>query len=103
MSHPHTLRDAKARLSELLDRAAQGEEVEIVRSGAKPGRFRLLAVEVGVPVRVPGALRGAFAMPEDFDAPDPQVAALFEDRDEGDEDDGASPDDGPTGIRSGAA
>ena len=89
MSQPavHTLRDAKARLSELLDRAARGEEVEIVRAGAKAGRFRLLAIEADAPLRAPGALRGAFALPDDFDAPDPEVEALFA---------GEAEEDGPT-------
>ena len=77
----HTVREAKARLSELLDRAARGEAVEIVRRGAKPGRFRLLAVESAGALRAPGALRGAFAVPEDFDAVDPDLQALFEDTD----------------------
>lgn len=42
-----TLREAKARLSEVLDRAAAGETIEIVRRGAKKGRFRELAVDSG--------------------------------------------------------
>ncbi|MEM6789547.1 MAG: type II toxin-antitoxin system prevent-host-death family antitoxin [Myxococcota bacterium] len=75
---PYSLRDAKARLSELLDRAARGEEVEIVRAGAEPGRFRILAIEVDAPLCAPGALRGAFALPEHFDDADPKVQALFE-------------------------
>ena len=95
----HTVREAKAHLSELLDRAARGEEVEIVRRGAKPGRFRLLAVEAGEALRAPGALRGAFTVPEDFDAPDPQLAKLFEGPDlDGDETPG-----GPAGGRSAEA
>lgn len=78
MTVTHTLRDAKARLSELLDRAARGERVEIVRQGAKAGRFRLLAVETGGTLRQPGALCGAFQVPEGFDAPDAELEALFE-------------------------
>ena len=41
MPHQYTLRDAKARLSELLDLAAAGSVVEITRQGAKRGRFKL--------------------------------------------------------------
>lgn len=74
----HTVREAKAHLSELLDRAARGEPIEIVRRGAKPGRFRLLAVEAVETLRTPGALRGAFVVPEGFDAADPDLQVLFE-------------------------
>lgn len=77
MSVQITLREAKARLSELLDRAARGEDVEIVRRGAKPGRFRVLPVQPDAALRRPGAMRGAFTVPHDFDAEDPDIVALF--------------------------
>ncbi|WP_333834303.1 type II toxin-antitoxin system Phd/YefM family antitoxin [Rubrimonas sp.] len=76
----YTLRDAKARLSEILDRAAQGGEVEIVRHGSKPGRFRILAVEAKDAVRRPGSLKGRITIGEDFDDEDVSLTAAFEGR-----------------------
>lgn len=73
-----SLRDAKARLSEVLDRVAAGESIEIVRKGAKPGRFRIIATKSGSVVRRPGALKGRFKVPDDFDAADPEIISLFE-------------------------
>ena len=55
-----SLREAKARLSELLDSASAGEEVEIVRGVTRPG-----------------ALEGKIAMPPDFDAEDAEIIELF--------------------------
>lgn len=75
-----TLREAKARLSEVLDRAAAGETIEIVRRGARKGRFRVLAVHTDAGLRRPGALRGVMTVPEDFNAPDPDLIATFEGR-----------------------
>lgn len=75
-----TLREAKARLSEVLDRAAAGEIIEIVRQGARKGRFRVMAVEPAGSVRRPGALRGVLTVPDDFDAPDPAMLDAFEGR-----------------------
>lgn len=75
-----TLREAKARLSEVLDRAAAGETIEIVRRGAKKGRFRVLAVHADATLRRPGALRGVLTVPADFNEPDPDLIAAFEGR-----------------------
>ena len=78
MQTEFTLRDAKARLSELLDRVLAGESVEIVRRGAGRGRFRILLCEPGQGVRRPGALRGQITIPADFDAEDPELIGDFE-------------------------
>ena len=71
------LREAKARLSELLDRASAGEAVEIVRHGAKPGRFRLIAAEEKSIHRKPGALKGQIWIADDFNDEDPRIENMF--------------------------
>ena len=73
-----SLRDAKARLSEILDRVAAGEQIEIVRRGSNPGRFRILPADGAARLRRPGALRGRIEIPEDFDAEDADLIGLFE-------------------------
>ncbi len=78
MGEVFTSRDAKARLSELLDRVAAGDEIEIVRRGAGGGRFRILAVEASGAARRPGRLKGRIAIPPDFDEEDPEIVAAFE-------------------------
>ena len=78
MSYQFTLRDAKTRLSELLDLAAAGNVVEITRQGAKSGRFKLVAVDWEVGQRRPGALQGRIAVPETLDDEDPDIIADFE-------------------------
>lgn len=80
MLERYTVRDAKARLSELLDRVAQGEEVEIVRRSARGGRFRILAVHGDDTLRKPGALKGRIAIGEHFDEEDAALTAAFEGR-----------------------
>jgi prevent-host-death family protein len=66
------LDDARARLTELLDKAAGGTEVIISERGAP--RARLVAVEGSADPpgkRVAGLHRGAIVMGDDFDAPLP--------------------------------
>lgn len=60
--------EAKTTLSELLRRVAAGEEVTITRSGEPVAR--IIAVQRRRP-RVLGRDRGAFEVPDDFDAPLP--------------------------------
>lgn len=69
--------EAKAHLPELIERAAQGEEIILARHG-KP-RARLVALDAQPrKVRTPGMGKGRFAMRSDFDAPLPNdVLALF--------------------------
>ena len=69
--------DAKTRLSHLVDRALQGDEVIITRHGRPVARL----VPVGrarAPRRL-GALRGKIRVARDFDAPlSNDVLGLFE-------------------------
>lgn len=68
---------AKARLPELIERAARGEEIVLARGG-KP-RARLVPLEDGrKALRVPGKGKGRFRMARDFDEPlPPEVLAAF--------------------------
>ena len=77
MVKEYTVRDAKARLSELLDIAAAGGMVEIVRNGAKKGRFKLVSTDAAFGQRQPGALKGMIAIPDNFDEEDPGIVSDF--------------------------
>ena len=59
--------EAKARLSELIDAALEGEEVVISRRNVPV--VRLTAVESARVRPVFGRLRGKVRVPSDFDAP----------------------------------
>ena len=71
------LYDAKTHLSSLVDRAAEGEEIVISKSG-KP-KARLVPLGDVHPQREPGKGRGQWAIGDDFDAPlPPDVLDGFE-------------------------
>jgi prevent-host-death family protein len=75
------LYDAKTHLSDLVERAAQGEEF-IIAKGDEP-KARLIPVARQARQRVPGAWEGRGWISEDFDAPLPaEVSAAFEGKDE---------------------
>lgn len=78
MSKQFTLREAKARLSEILDMVAAGVPVEITRQGAKSGRFKLIPSDGEFGKRMPGALKGKIVIPDNFDDEDPDILADFE-------------------------
>ncbi|CAN5332087.1 hypothetical protein BH23GEM2_BH23GEM2_06080 [soil metagenome] len=67
--------DAKTRLSELVDRAARGEEIVISKRGRPVARL-------GPVPRVErkfGILKGQLVVPDDFDAPlPPEIQRWFE-------------------------
>jgi prevent-host-death family protein len=67
--------DAKARLSQLIDRALAGEDVQIARAGQP--LVRLVPVEQDSMPRQGGQLRGKISIAEDFDAPDSATLKLF--------------------------
>jgi prevent-host-death family protein len=68
--------EAKAHLSELVDRAAQGEEIILAKAG-KP-RARLVPLAARAARRRPGLGRGKVWVAEDFDAQLPEgVLAAF--------------------------
>ncbi len=71
--------EAKTRLSQLVDKAAAGEDVVVSRNGKPLARItRLEAPKRRVRF---GLLKGKVVVPEDFDAPLPaDVLAAFEGR-----------------------
>jgi prevent-host-death family protein len=74
-----SLYEAKARLSHLVDRAAQGHEVVITRYGRPVAK--LVAARPRRRPRKLGTLRGKIRVAKDFDAPLPaDVLALFDGR-----------------------
>jgi prevent-host-death family protein len=66
-----SLYEAKTKLSELVERAARGEEIVIAKSG-KP---RAVLVPLGDvrPLRVPGKGRGKWRVKRSFDSPLPDA------------------------------
>jgi prevent-host-death family protein len=72
---PVNVHDAKTHFSKLLERVAKGEEVVIAKAG-KPVA-RLVPVVQPPPPRKFGTLRGMVTIPEDFDAADPEIEAMF--------------------------
>jgi prevent-host-death family protein len=67
MPKPVNIYDAKTRLSELVDRAAAGEDVIIAKAGKPVARLLPLRVRE----RTPGRGAGKISMARDFDAPLP--------------------------------
>lgn len=71
--------DAKTRLSQLIDKAAAGEDVVVCRNGKPLARITSLATPKR-PIRF-GLLKGEISISPDFDAPlPPDVLAGFEGR-----------------------
>ncbi len=69
--------DAKARLPELIERAAEGEEIILARAGKPRARLVPLADRAAT-LRVPGKGKGRFRLKSGFDAPlGAEVLALF--------------------------
>ncbi len=66
--------DAKTHLSELVQRAAAGEEIVIARNGKPAARLVALAAPVA---RRPGGWEGAVWIAPDFDDADARLAALL--------------------------
>lgn len=78
VSEPVALYDAKTRLSELVDLAAEGHEFTIAKSGKPMARLVPLVSDAQRALRVPGKGKGKIWVADDFDAPlPPEVLALF--------------------------
>jgi len=76
MSRPINLYDAKTQLSQLVERAAAGEEIIIAKAGRPMAR--LVPMKAPMVTRVPGALKGKITIGAAFDAPLPaDMAAGF--------------------------
>ena len=63
------LYEAKTRLSELVDRAAAGEEIVIAKAGSP--KARLVPLPPAAKPRRPGGWEGKVWIADDFDAPLP--------------------------------
>lgn len=61
--------EAKTNLSQLVERAAAGEEIIIAKAGQP--RAKLVPLPVRKEPRKPGCLKGKIWISEDFDAPLP--------------------------------
>ena len=78
LREPVNIADAKARLPELVQRAARGEEIVIARNG-RP-QARLVPLSPAKP-RVPGSGAGEWHVVGDFNEPLPdELLAQFEGR-----------------------
>ncbi|NWG31965.1 MAG: type II toxin-antitoxin system prevent-host-death family antitoxin [Rhodocyclaceae bacterium] len=71
-----SLFDAKTHLSRLVDLIASGVETEIVISRNGKPVARVLPIQPDTSRRI-GIARGEFEVPEDIDAHNDEVAALF--------------------------
>ncbi|MEO0035748.1 MAG: hypothetical protein RLZZ501_1771 [Pseudomonadota bacterium] len=67
------LPEAQTSLSQLVERAAAGEEIVIAKAGQPMAR--LVPLRAAAPARVPGLLRGRIVISPDFDAPLPDETA----------------------------
>lgn len=77
MTKTVNLYEAKTHLSQLVDRAAQGEEIIIAKAG-KP-KARLVPFREDATPREPGNLLGITFIADDFDEPlPPDVQSAFE-------------------------
>ena len=76
MSKPINIYEAKTRLSELVERAASGEEIIIAKAG-KP-RARLVPMPNASGPRQPGGWEDGVWVADDFDAPlPPDILSAF--------------------------
>ena len=67
--------EAKTQLSRLLKRVTAGEEITISRAGVPVARLVAFGPSSGS--RPMGMEHGKFWISDDFDAPDPELEALF--------------------------
>lgn len=75
---PVSLYEAKTHLSQLVEEAAQGQEIIITKSGKPKARLVPLAAEDTRHLRKPGRGKGRVWIAPDFDAPlPPEILRLF--------------------------
>lgn len=75
MAEVVTVTEAKTQLSQLIARAAKGEEI-VIRRGKAPVA-KLVGYSAARARRKPGGLRGQIWMSDDFDEPDEEIERLF--------------------------
>jgi len=71
------IHEAKTHLSRLIQRVEAGEEITISRAGKPVAKLIAAGPQGGK--RPLGIAKGEFWIAEDFDAPDPELEALFYD------------------------
>jgi prevent-host-death family protein len=76
MAASYNVYEAKTHLSQLLDRAAAGEEIIIARAGRPVARLVALA-GTARRQRTPGAWRGKVRIAADFDQLPAEIEAAF--------------------------
>lgn len=69
------MHEAKTRLSELVERSLNGERIVLARSGRPVAE--IVPYNVSAQPRRGGRWHGAARIPDDFDAPAPDVEELF--------------------------
>ncbi len=74
-----SLFDAKTHLSRLIDQIASGTETEIVISRNGKPVARVVPIESDASRRI-GLAKGEFKVPDDIDAQNAEVAAMFHGR-----------------------
>jgi len=67
--------EAKAQFAELIRRAEAGESIELTRYGRPVARIVAAERPVGRPLL--GAMKGAFALPDNIFAGDDEIEAMF--------------------------
>ena len=75
MSHMISLNEAETRLSSLVNRAAAVEEVVVTKNGVPQANSIALISQGGV--RTPVNALDLTYISDDFDAPDPEIEAMF--------------------------
>jgi prevent-host-death family protein len=76
MTDTVNIHEAKTHLSRLVERVEAGEEVVIARAGRPVAR--LVPIRARTQPRVPGLWRDQVVIADDFDAPNEEIADLFE-------------------------
>jgi prevent-host-death family protein len=76
MAYSVNVYEAKTHLSQLLDRAAAGEEIVIARAGRPIARLVALS-DASARRRTPGAWRGKVVIGDDFDDLPGEIGAAF--------------------------
>ncbi|HSW96675.1 MAG TPA: type II toxin-antitoxin system Phd/YefM family antitoxin [Candidatus Saccharimonadales bacterium] len=69
------IHQAKTNLSQLIEKALQGEDVIIAKAG-KP-IVKLVAYKAKLKPRKPGLLKGKISIPDNFTDEDPDINKLF--------------------------
>lgn len=76
--HSVNMWQAKSNLSRLVESIEQGEEREIIIARNGRPAAKLVSVGASLPGQRIGVAKGAFEVPDDIDASNAEMAALFQ-------------------------